>query len=91
MSNDAELVEKDDDFEYADPTFRVVMTAPFEFTIVLDWNSTTTIRKKYAVMDLQGRILQQGTISSSEIVVPVQTAGSYVVKVGHGKRIVNVH
>jgi hypothetical protein len=91
VSNDAELVEKDDDFEYADPTFRVVMTAPFEFTIVLDWNSTTAVSKKYAVMDLQGRILKQGTISSSEIVVPVQTAGSYVVKVGHGKRIVNVH
>ncbi|WP_405338441.1 fibro-slime domain-containing protein [Fibrobacter sp.] len=91
VSNDPVIIEDDADFEYAEPTFRVVMTAPFEFTIVFDWNSSTATNKKYAVMDLQGRILKQGTINSSEIVVPVQTAGSYVVKVGLGKRIVNVH
>ena len=77
--------------DFAEPTFRVVMTAPFQFTIVLDWESNGSALKKYAVMDLQGRILQQGTITSAETVVPVLTSGSYVVKVGHGKRLVNVH
>ena len=79
------------DIEFAEPTFRVVMTAPFQFTIVLDWASTGSANKKYAVMDMQGRILQQGTIASAETVVPVLTSGSYIVKVGRGKRLVNVH
>ena len=75
---------------FAEPTFRVVMTGPFQFTIVLDWASNSALKKNYAVMDLQGRILQQGVIGSAETVVPVLTSGSYIVKVGRGKRVVNV-
>ena len=75
---------------FAEPTFRVVMTGPFQFTIVLDWASNNALQKNYAVMDLQGRILQQGVIGSAETVVPVLTSGSYIVKVGRGKRVVNV-
>ncbi|WP_405338439.1 cadherin repeat domain-containing protein [Fibrobacter sp.] len=77
--------------DFAEPTFRVVMTGPFQFTIELDWASNLALEKNYAVMDLQGRILQQGVIRSSETVVPVLTSGSYIVKVGHKKRVVNIH
>jgi hypothetical protein len=75
---------------FDEPTFRVVMTEPFRITIVMDWASSNMLKKSYAVMDLQGRILQQGIISSTEIVVPLLTSGSYIVKVGRGKRVVNV-
>ena len=47
--------------------------------------------KTYAVMDLQGRVVKKGKITSSETVVPALSKGSYVVKVGLGFRHVNLH
>ena len=75
--------------EFADPSFRVVMTGPFQFTIVMD-ESVAAVKRNYAVMDLQGRVVRQGEITSVETAVPVLTSGSYVVKVGIGMRRVNV-
>ena len=66
------------------------MTGAFEFAIVMD-ESTAKRAKKYAVMDLQGTVIRQGNITSTETVVPVLSAGSYIVKVGLGIRRVNVH
>lgn len=77
----------DDDF--ASPSFSIKMTGPFEFTIVMD-DELPAKARAYAVMDLQGRVLQEGMIESTETPVPVLGKGSYVVKVGIGYRRVNV-
>ena len=77
----------DDDF--ASPSFSIRMTAPFEFVIVLDEPAANS-KKTFAVMDLQGGVLQEGVIESSETTVPVLSKGSYIVKVGLGYRRVNV-
>ena len=74
---------------YAKPTFRVVMTAPFEFAIVLDEN-LPSLAKQYAVMDMKGQVVSTGTLDSKDTRVKVSTTGSYVVKVGLGYRRVNV-
>ena len=46
--------------------------------------------KKYAVMDLQGRIVRQGIIAGAETLVPSLNSGSYIVKVGAETRRVNI-
>ncbi|MBR6943369.1 MAG: hypothetical protein IKH55_10040, partial [Fibrobacter sp.] len=74
---------------YAKPTFRVVMTGPFEFTIVMD-ESLPARAKRYAVLDMKGQVVSTGTLDSKDTRVKVQTTGSYVVKVGLGYRRVNV-
>ena len=85
--------EKDDGKKeekvYAKPTFRVVMTGPFEFTIVMD-ESLPARAKRYAVLDMKGQVVSTGTLDSKDTRVKVQTTGSYVVKVGLGYRRVNV-
>ena len=75
---------------FAKPSFRVRMVGPFKFAIVMNDDAPATARS-YAVMDLQGRIMQKGEITSTETLVPVLNSGSYVVKVGLGMRRVNVH
>ena len=85
--------EKDDGKKeekvYAQPSFRVVMTGPFEFTIVMD-ESLPARAKGYAVMDMKGQVVSTGTLDNKDTRVKVQTTGSYVVKVGLGYRRVNV-
>ena len=85
--------DKDDDKKeekvYAKPTFRVVMTAPFEFAIVLD-ESLPSRAKQYAVMDMNGQVVSTGTLDNKDTRVKVTTTGSYVVKVGLSYRRVNV-
>ena len=85
--------EKDDGKKeekvYAQPSFRVVMTGPFEFTIVMD-ESLPVRAKRYAVMDMKGQVVSTGTLDSKDTHVKVSTTGSYVVKVGLGYRRVNV-
>ena len=49
-----------------------------------------TSAKKYAVMDMQGRVVRQGAIAGTETLVPSLSPGSYIVKVGLGYRRVNV-
>ena len=80
---------EEDNPYYAKPSFRLKMTGPFEFTIVMD-DALPAKATKYAVMDLQGRIIRKGDIRSSETVVPMMASGSYVVKVGYGVRRVNL-
>jgi hypothetical protein len=75
--------------DFAAHSFRVSMTGPLQFTIVMD-ESVASIKKNFAVMDLQGRIVQQGVINSTETTVPVLSSGTYVVKVGLGMRRINV-
>ena len=79
----------DDGMEFASPSFRIEMTGPFEFKIVMD-EEVSSIKKSYAVMDLQGRVLLQGAIDAQETLVPALSKGSYIVKVGIGYRRVNI-
>ncbi len=71
------------------PGFRLKMTGPFQFTIVLA-ESVAKMQKNYAVMDLQGRVLYRGVAYSGETEVPALSAGSYVVRVGVAMRRVNI-
>ena len=75
--------------DYASPSFRIKMVGPFQFAIVMD-DFDKASRRSYAVMDLQGRVLLDGTISAGETLVPVLNSGSYIVKVGIGYRRVNI-
>ncbi len=45
---------------------------------------------KYAVMDLQGRVVRQGVTAGAETVVPNLMPGTYIVKVARETRRVNV-
>ena len=83
--NDKDSPEK----VYAKPSFRLKMTAPFEFAIVLD-ESLPSLAKKYTVMDMKGQVVSTGTLDNKDTRVKVQTNGSYVVKVGLIYKRVNV-
>ncbi len=74
---------------FAKPSFRVKMTAPFEFAIVLD-ESLPSLAKKYTVMDMMGHVVSAGELDSKDTRVKVSTTGSYVIKVGLSYRRVNV-
>ena len=66
------------------------------FTVRNDMHSALTITvtqsapAKFAVMDMQGRVVRQGITSGAETVVPNLKPGSYIVKVGATARRVNV-
>ena len=79
----------DDDVEFAEPSFRLKMVGPFQFAIVFE-ESAPALKKTYAVMDLQGRVVQQGRITSAETLVPALGSGSYVVRIGIAMRRVNI-
>ena len=86
----ATIVDYDNpDIEFASPSFRIKMVGPFQFAIVME-DSDKITKKSYAVMDLQGRVLLNGSIASGETLVPVLNSGSYIVKVGIGYRRVNI-
>ena len=78
-----------------EPAVRVAGKAP-GFTARNSSRSTLSIiasgtsAKKYAVMDLQGRIVRQGIIAGAETLVPSLNPGSYVVRVGAETRRVNI-
>ena len=78
-----------DNEEYAKPSFRVKMVAPFEFEIVLD-EELPAMAKQYAVMDINGQVLSVGELSSADTRIKIPTSGSYIVKVGLGYKQVNV-
>lgn len=52
--------------------------------------SSTNSAAKFAVMDLQGRVVRQGALAGAETVVPNLKPGSYIVKVARETRRVNV-
>ena len=51
---------------------------------------TNAASAKYAVMDLQGRVVRQGVTAGAETIVPNLKPGSYIVKVARETRRVNV-
>ena len=75
---------------FAEPTFRVKFQGPFQIVIVMDAPIASVTNRNFAVMDLQGRVLRQGTVYSTETIVQGLGKGSYVVKVGLGVRRVNI-
>jgi hypothetical protein len=75
--------------EYALPTFRVRMVAPFVFEIVMD-EALPSLAKQYAVMDMMGHVLSSGELNDGSALVTVPTRGAYVVRVGLGYQRVNV-
>ncbi len=72
--------EEDEPILAHTPGFRTIKIGSSQFAIVV---GAAAVGKTYAVMDLQGGVLCQGTVASTETVVPVLAAGSYVVKVGN--------
>ena len=76
---------------YAAPSFRVKLTGPFTFTIVFnDSGEKAKKNKKFAVMDLMGGVVVQGETAQQEASVSLRNAGSYIVRVGHDSRVVNI-
>ena len=75
---------------FAEPTFRVKFQGPFQIVIVMDEPIASVTNRNFAVMDLQGRVLRQGTVYTTETIVQGLGKGSYVVKVGLGVRRVNI-
>lgn len=69
----------------AGASFIVKNSLPQALTITV-----TNSAAKYAVMDLQGRVVRQGAIAGAETVVPNLKPGSYIVKVARETRRVNV-
>ena len=51
---------------------------------------TNAASAKFAVMDLQGRVVRQGALAGAETIVPNLKPGSYIVKVARETRRVNV-
>ena len=79
--------EEDEPILAHTPGFRTIKIGSSQFAIVV---GAAAVGKTYAVMDLQGGVLCQGSVASTETVVPVLAAGSYVVKVGNEIRRVNL-
>ncbi|WP_173384234.1 fibro-slime domain-containing protein [Fibrobacter succinogenes] len=73
--------------ELAHSGFDIRMANPHQFSIV---TGNSNIAKAYAVMDMQGRIVNKGVINSTETLVPALIPGSYVVKIGVDYKRVNI-
>lgn len=73
----------------------VASVAKSHFAVRNDMRSSLTIvssaSAKFAVMDLQGRVVRQGVTAGAETIVPNLKPGSYIVKVARETRRVNVH
>ena len=69
-------------------TIRVNAVAPHEIEISLENNANAT--KQYAIMDMKGQVLSIGSLSSGNTRVKVPTSGSYIVKVGHECKRINM-
>ena len=72
----------------ASKAFRVNAVAPHEIEISLENNANAT--KQYAIMDMKGQVLSIGSLSSGNTRVKVPTSGSYIVKVGHECKRINM-
>ena len=70
----------------AGASFTVKNSLPQALTITV----TQSAPAKFAVMDLQGRVVRQGALAGAETVVPNLKPGSYIVKVARETRRVNV-
>ena len=76
--------------DFAEPTFRIKFQGPFQIVIVMNEPITSAVHRNFAVMDLQGRVLRQGAVYTTETIIQGLGKGSYVVKVGLGVRRVNI-
>ena len=81
-----------DDGSAIKPVARAVNSS---FTVRNDMHSALTISvtsapAKFAVVDLQGRVVRQGITSGTETIVPNLQPGSYIVKVARETRRVTV-
>ena len=74
--------------QYAEPTFRVKMVAPFTFEIVFNETAETKARS-YVVMDMLGSVVNTGVVTSSKATVTAPSKGSFIVKSGRHSEIVN--
>ena len=80
----------------ADAIKPVARAVKSSFTVKNDLRSALTITvtqsapAKFAVMDLQGRVVRQGITAGAETIVPNLQSGSYIVKVARETRRVNV-
>ena len=68
------------------PNLMAMSFAPSTLTISV----SASTNAKFAVMDLQGRVVRQGALAGAETVVPNLKPGSYIVKVARETRRVNV-
>ena len=71
------------------PSFGVKVIAPLELSITTDKFSKNAAQH-YAIMDMKGQVITDGTLYSSTTRVKVPTKGSYIVKVGTDHKRVNV-
>jgi fibro-slime domain-containing protein len=67
--------------------FRIAKTGTLEITIVTGKQKAA---KQYALIDMKGQVLSTGPLNSTETRVKVPTSGTYIVKVGHNHKKVNV-
>jgi fibro-slime domain-containing protein len=72
----------------ASKAFRVNAVAPHEIEISLENNANAT--KQYAIMDMKGQVLSIGSLSNGNTRVKVPTSGSYIVKVEHECKRINM-
>ena len=71
------------------PSFGVKVVAPLEISITIN-KFTKEATQQYAIMDMKGQVITDGTLNSSATRVKVPTKGSYIVKVGTDYNRVNV-
>ena len=71
------------------PTFGVKVVAPLELSITTDKFSKNAAQH-YAIMDMKGQVITDGTLYSNTTRVKVPTKGSYIVKIGTDHKRVNV-
>ena len=69
--------------------FDVKVVAPLELSITAN-KFTNNVTQQYAIMDMKGQVISDGTLRNSTTRVKVPTNGSYIVKVGTDYKRVNV-
>ena len=67
--------------------FRIFRTGSLEIAIIAGMPAKA---KQYTVMDMKGQVMHSGTLNSKETRVKLQTAGTYIVKVGRSYKKVSV-
>ena len=52
------------------------------------WNAN--VGEKFAIMDMQGRVIRAGRVNQPRFEVSLQTAGGYIVRIGRTMARVNL-
>ena len=69
--------------------FDVKVVAPLELFVTAN-KFTNDVTRQYAIMDMKGQVVSDGTLHNGTARVKVPTNGSYIVKVGTDHKRVNV-